>query len=61
MLADAEVEQSRPERLGLSAIRARLRRLPHWPGRLTPTELLWAFGFDPDVNPSADPRPMAAE
>ena len=61
VLADAEVEQSRPERLGLSAIRARLRRLPHWPGRLTPTELLWAFGFDPDVNPSADPRPMAAE
>jgi hypothetical protein len=43
---------ARPERLGASAIRARLRRVPGWPGALTPEGVEWAFGFRPDARPA---------
>jgi hypothetical protein len=35
----------RKENLGMSAIRARLRRLQGWPSSLQGADVAWAFGF----------------
>jgi hypothetical protein len=53
VLADPALSLARPEQLGASAIRARLRRIPGWPEDLSPEAVLWAFGFkhDTDRNP----------
>ena len=37
----------RKENLGMSAIRARLRRLQGWPSSLQGADVAWAFGFNP--------------
>jgi hypothetical protein len=37
----------RHERLGPSAIRARLRKLPRWPLPAAAGDISWAFGFNP--------------
>ena len=47
VLDTPELEQTRPERLGASAIRARLRRTPGWPAHVAPDAVAWAFGFCP--------------
>ncbi|MCI0755657.1 GIY-YIG nuclease family protein [Teichococcus vastitatis] len=49
VLNDAALAGGRPERLGCSAIRARLRRLPDWP-RPDGAGIAWAFGFRPAGN-----------
>jgi GIY-YIG catalytic domain len=48
---DPNLDRQRSERLGFSAIRLRLRRVPGWPENLTPAAVQWAFGFRPDANP----------
>jgi hypothetical protein len=60
VLADPNLDELRAKRLGFSAIRARLRRLPGWPGRLSQSELLWAFGFRRDAKPPIAELPTAA-
>jgi hypothetical protein len=60
VLADPNLDELRAKRLGFSAIRARLRRLPCWPGRLSQSELLWAFGFRRDAKPPIAELPTAA-
>jgi hypothetical protein len=55
VLGDRFLDRGRAERLGFSAIRARLRRIPGWPGRPGPRAVLWAFGFHPDPRPSTGP------
>ena len=37
----------RKENLGMSAIRARLRRLQGWPSSIQAADVAWAFGFNP--------------
>ena len=45
------IEGRRHEVLGMSAIRRRLRTLPHWPTSVDPADVRWAFGFeDPERN-----------
>jgi hypothetical protein len=43
---------ARAEPLSASAIRARLRKIPGWPGTLPPEAVAWAFGFQPDARPA---------
>jgi hypothetical protein len=52
MQDDSDLEASRPERLGFSAIRARLRRVPGWPWCMNMAAVRWAFGFEPDAAPA---------
>jgi hypothetical protein len=59
VLNDPALSQARAEKLGASAIRARLRRIPGWPEDLSPEALLWAFGFQHEADPSPV-LPMAA-
>ena len=48
VLADAKLKWGRPECLGRSAIRARLRCVPGWPnGPLSADAVAWSFGFNP--------------
>ena len=61
VLGNADLEQSRAERLSLSGIRARLRRVPGWPRGMARQGVLWAFGFRPDAKPLAGGWPVAAE
>ncbi|PPQ28196.1 hypothetical protein CCS01_25040 [Rhodopila globiformis] len=51
VLDNPNLDRQRPERLGFSAIRRRLRCVPGWPEKLTPKAIEWAFGFRPDANP----------
>lgn len=55
VLTDPVIKFARDEWIGASAIRARLRRLPGWPGNLTPDAIRWAFGFQPDARPARLP------
>jgi hypothetical protein len=45
VFADAQLLEQRLERVGASAIRARLRRLPGWPHNICPDAVASAFGF----------------
>lgn len=46
LFATPAVECRRVDRIGGSAIRARLRTLPGWPDRLSAVAIRWAFGFE---------------
>ena len=61
VLGNADLDGSRPERLGFSAIRARLRRVPGWPSNMAPQAIRWAFGFQPDAIPPVHIGMVAAE
>ncbi|WP_157986051.1 GIY-YIG nuclease family protein [Teichococcus vastitatis] len=60
VLEDAELAAGRPEPLGASAIRARLRRLPDWP-RPGEAGIAWAFGFRPGTPPGRNEEPGSSE
>lgn len=46
LFAQPELLAMRHERLGPSAIRARLRKLPSWPLPVAAGDISWAFGFN---------------
>ena len=54
VLSDHGLEADRAERIGASAIRARLRRLPGWPDAPDPSGVAWAFGFNADGGRPSD-------
>ncbi|CAH2603445.1 GIY-YIG domain-containing protein [Rhodovastum atsumiense] len=57
VLDDPGLKGGRIERLGESAIRARLRRLPGWPqGPFTEDAISWAFGFTPGLAGAVHPQ-----
>ena len=53
VLSDQHVSGQRREQIGMSAIRARLRRMPGWPNNLSPAAVAGAFGFQPDTGASS--------
>ena len=56
VLDNPRLSRSRLERtLSASAIRARLRKLPGWPGALRVDDVRWAFDFDPWAKPPNQP------
>ena len=52
VLDDVCLASRRPEHLGASAIRARLRRIRGWPEDPAPAAVQWAFGFRPNAGPT---------
>jgi hypothetical protein len=56
VLGDAALATGRPEPLGASAIRARLRHLPDWP-HPGEADIAWAFGFRLGAEPVRDNGP----
>jgi hypothetical protein len=52
VLSDPALNGSRAEKLGFSAIRARLRRVPGWPADLSVDAVQWAFGFSHTAEPA---------
>jgi hypothetical protein len=47
LFAQPALLAERQENLGMSAIRARLRKLPCWPRPAAAGDISWAFGFNP--------------